>query len=53
MPYALEGGHDVPLLEIKARLHRRAHPEPIGGEGILIRRERSIALVEGRLVDAA
>ena len=49
---ALEDGHVVPSLEIKTSFIAPARPGEIVGEGIMIRRGRSIAFMEGRLSDA-
>jgi uncharacterized protein (TIGR00369 family) len=49
---SLEDGHVVPSLEIKTSFIAPARPGEIVGEGIMIRRGRSIAFMEGRLSDA-
>jgi uncharacterized protein (TIGR00369 family) len=49
---SLEDGHVVPSLEIKTTFIAPARPGEIVGEGIMIRRGRSIAFMEGRLTDA-
>ena len=48
---SLEDGHVVPSLEIKTSFIAPARPGEIVGEGIMIRRGRSIAFMEGRLTD--
>jgi uncharacterized protein (TIGR00369 family) len=48
---SLEDGHVVPSLEIKTSFVAPARPGEIVGEGIMIRRGRSIAFMEGRLTD--
>jgi acyl-coenzyme A thioesterase PaaI-like protein len=45
-------GHVVPSLEIKTSFITPARPGELLGEGIMIRRGRSIAFMEGRLTDA-
>ena len=49
---ALDDGHVVPSLEIKTSFIAPARPGVIIGEGMLIRRGRSIAFMEGRLADS-
>ena len=49
---SIEDGHVVPSLEIKTSFVAPARPGEIFGEGIMIRRGRSIAFMEGRLTDA-
>ena len=49
---SIEDGHVVPSLEIKTSFVAPARPGEIVGEGIMIRRGRSIAFMEGRLTDA-
>src|SRR5271155_5105019 len=46
---SLEDGHVVPTLEVKASFIAPARPGEIVGDGMLIRRGRSIAFMEGRL----
>jgi uncharacterized protein (TIGR00369 family) len=48
---ALEDGHVVPSLEVKTSFIAPARPGEIVGEGMLVRRGRSIAFMEGRLTD--
>ena len=48
---SIEDGHVVPSLEIKTSFVAPARPGEIVGEGIMIRRGRSIAFMEGRLTD--
>jgi uncharacterized protein (TIGR00369 family) len=48
---SLEDGHVVPSLEIKTTFIAPASHGAIVGEGIMIRRGRSIAFMEGRLTD--
>jgi uncharacterized protein (TIGR00369 family) len=48
---SLEDGHVVPSLEIKTTFIAPARHGAIVGEGIMIRRGRSIAFMEGRLTD--
>jgi uncharacterized protein (TIGR00369 family) len=48
---SLEDGHVVPSLEIKTTFIAPARPGEIYGEGIMVRRGRSIAFMEGRLTD--
>ena len=49
---SMEDGHVVPSLEIKTTFVAPARPGEIVGEGIMIRRGRSIVFMEGRLTDA-
>jgi uncharacterized protein (TIGR00369 family) len=46
---SLEDGHVVPSLEVKTSFIAPARPGEIIGDGMLIRRGRSIAFMEGRL----
>jgi uncharacterized protein (TIGR00369 family) len=48
---ALDDGHAVPSLEVKTSFIAPARPGEIVGEGMLVRRGRSIAFMEGRLTD--
>jgi uncharacterized protein (TIGR00369 family) len=48
---SLEDGHVVPSLEIKTSFIAPARAGEIVGEGIMIRRGRSIVFMEGRLTD--
>jgi uncharacterized protein (TIGR00369 family) len=48
---SLDDGHVVPSLEIKTTFIAPARPGEIVGEGVMIRRGRSIAFMEGRLSD--
>ena len=48
---SLDDGHVVPSLEIKTTFIAPARPGEIVGEGIIVRRGRSIAFMEGRLTD--
>jgi uncharacterized protein (TIGR00369 family) len=47
----LEDGHVVPSLEVKTTFIAPARSGEITGEGMLVRRGRSIAFMEGRLFD--
>lgn len=47
----LADGHVVPSLEMKTTFIAPARPGDITGEGMLVRRGRSIAFMEGRLCD--
>ena len=48
---SLEDGHVVPSLEVKTSFIAPAHPGEIVGDGMLVRKGRSIAFMEGRLTD--
>jgi uncharacterized protein (TIGR00369 family) len=48
---ALDDGHVVPSLEVKTSFIAPAHPGEIVGDGMLVRKGRSIAFMEGRLTD--
>jgi uncharacterized protein (TIGR00369 family) len=48
---ALDDGHVVPSLEVKTSFISPARQGEIIGEGMLVRRGRSIAFMEGRLTD--
>jgi uncharacterized protein (TIGR00369 family) len=48
---ALDDGHVVPSLEVKTSFIAPARPGEIVGEGMLVRKGRSIAFMEGRLTD--
>jgi len=47
----LEDGHVVPSLEVKTTFIAPARAGEITGEGMLVRKGRSIAFMEGRLFD--
>jgi uncharacterized protein (TIGR00369 family) len=47
----LEDGHVVPSLEVKTSFIAPALPGEITGEGTLLRKGRTIAFMEGRLLD--
>jgi uncharacterized protein (TIGR00369 family) len=47
----LEDGHVVPSLEVKTTFITPARAGEITGEGMLVRKGRSIAFMEGRLFD--
>jgi uncharacterized protein (TIGR00369 family) len=47
----LDDGHVVPSLEVKTTFLAPARPGDITGEGMVLRRGRSIAFMEGRLFD--
>ncbi len=47
----LDDGHVVPSLELKTTFLAPARPGDITGEGMMLRRGRSIAFMEGRLFD--
>jgi len=47
----LEDGHVVPSLEVKTSFIAPARAGAITGEGMLVRKGRSIAFMEGRLFD--
>jgi uncharacterized protein (TIGR00369 family) len=47
----LDDGHVVPSLEIKTSFIAPARPGALKAEGLLVRRGRSIAFMEGRLLD--
>ncbi len=49
---ALEDGHVVPSLEVKTTFIAPARPGKITGEGMLVRKGRTIAFMEGRLFDS-
>jgi uncharacterized protein (TIGR00369 family) len=48
---ALDDGHVVPSLEVKTSFIAPALPGEIVGDGMLVRKGRSIAFMEGRLTD--
>jgi uncharacterized protein (TIGR00369 family) len=47
----LEDGYAVPSLEMKTSFLAPARPGPLTGEGVVVRKGRSIAFMEGRLLD--
>jgi uncharacterized protein (TIGR00369 family) len=48
----LEDGHAVPSLEMKTSFLLPAWPGALIGEGLVVRKGRSIAFMEGRLLDS-
>lgn len=48
----LEDGHVVPSLEMKTSFLAPARPGALTGEGLVVRKGRNVAFMEGRLLDS-